>query len=335
MESLSDALKQWDGAGGALLFLAYGGLGKAVVGGLAATSCVDAHDKDLTVTSDFYIGSDDNVQLAPERGLAYSPPVRVSVSSLQRLCSQTSDTMTDAAEGAVASAVNSVVENLSKLPAAHQSNAAGKPTSKSRMFNREKSVHQLLGGGKAADVLLWKHKPLSAGVLAGTTLAWILFEWSGYTLLSLLSNVLLFLIVVFFLWSNAAGLLNRSPPPLPELKLSEDTVVHTAKTLRVEINKILSIAHDVALGKDFKLFLKVVAGLWVLSTIGAWCNFLTLIYLGVIASHTLPVLYEKYEDEVDKYGKVALDTAHVQYKKIDNLLLSKIPRATPKDKKAQ
>lgn len=61
----------------------------------------------------------------------------------------------------------------------------------------------------AADVLLWKHKPLSGGVLAGATIGWILFEWSGYTLLSLVSNVLLFLIVIFFLWSNAAGLLNR------------------------------------------------------------------------------------------------------------------------------
>ncbi|KAL2622672.1 hypothetical protein R1flu_002877 [Riccia fluitans] len=262
------------------------------------------------------------------------PPVRISVSSLQRLCSQSSDTMSDAAEGAVAAAVSNVVENLSKLPAAQSSHSAGK-TSKSRLFNRERTVHELFGGGKAADVLLWKNKPLSAGVLAGTTLVWILFEWSGYTLLSLLSNVLLFLIVVFFLWSNAAGLLNRSPPPIPELKLSEDTVVHTAKTLRVEINKVLAIAHDVALGKDFKLFLKVVAGLWVLSTIGAWFNFLTLVYIGVIASHTVPVLYEKYEDEVDKYGKVALDQAHVQYKKIDALLLSKIPRAAPKDKKSQ
>lgn len=30
-----------------------------------------------------------------------------------------------------------------------------------------------------------------------------------------------------------------------------------ASTLRVELNKILAVAHDVALGKDFKLFVKV------------------------------------------------------------------------------
>jgi hypothetical protein len=44
---------------------------------------------------------------------------------------------------------------------------------------------------------------------------------------------------------------------LPELSLSEDFVLSTANTVRLELNKVLAIAHDVALGKDFKLFLKV------------------------------------------------------------------------------
>jgi hypothetical protein len=51
--------------------------------------------------------------------------------------------------------------------------------------------------------------------------------------------------------------LYRAPPPLPELSLSEDFVLSTANTVRLELNKVLAIAHDVALGKDFKLFLKV------------------------------------------------------------------------------
>jgi len=51
--------------------------------------------------------------------------------------------------------------------------------------------------------------------------------------------------------------LYRAPPPLPELSLSEDFVLSTASSVRLELNKALAIAHDVALGKDFKLFLKV------------------------------------------------------------------------------
>jgi hypothetical protein len=171
--------------------------------------------------------------------------------------------------------------------------------------------------------------------LVGATIGYILFEWSGYTLLSLLSNVLLFLVVILFLWSNAAALLNRNPPPLPELSLSEETVLSVASTLRVELNKILAVAHDVALGKDFKLFIKVVVGLWIVSLVGGWFSFLTLLYIGVVLSHTFPILYEKYEDEIDKYAKVAGDHAHTQYKKFDSTVLSKIPRAPPKDKKTQ
>ncbi|CAM6090329.1 unnamed protein product [Calypogeia fissa] len=240
--------------------------------------------------------------------------------------------MADQVEAQANSAVNSVVENMSKLPAS-QTAPAGKNIP--RIFGREKTVHELLGGGKSADVLLWRHWPLSAGVLIGSTIGYVLFEWSGYTLLSLVSNVLLFLVVILFLWSNAAALLNRAPPPLPELSLSEETVMAVAAAVRVELNKILAVAHDVALGKDFKVFLKVIAALWIISTVGGWCSFLTLLYIGVVFSHSLPVLYETYEDEIDKYAKMAGDHAHTQYKKFDANVLSKIPRAPPKEKKTQ
>ncbi|CAM6116569.1 unnamed protein product [Calypogeia fissa] len=232
-------------------------------------------------------------------------------------------------------AVNSVVENMSKLPASQTAPARKQFRNAPRLFGRERTVHELLGGGKSADALLWRHKPLSAGVLIGATIAYVFFEWSGFTLLSLVSNVLLFLIVILFLWSNAAALLNRAPPPLPELSLSEETVISVASILRVELNKVLAVAHDVALGKDFKLFLKVIAGLWVVSTVGGWFSFLTLLYIGVVLSHTVPLLYEKYEDEIDKYAKMAGDHAHTQYKKFDATVLSKIPRAPAQEKKTQ
>lgn len=54
---------------------------------------------------------------------------------------------------------------------------------------------------------------------------------------------------------------------MPDLTLSEDAVLSTASVLRVELNKVLEVFQDVALGKDFKLFLKVY-----LSDPG-WCAF--------------------------------------------------------------
>lgn len=44
---------------------------------------------------------------------------------------------------------------------------------------------------------------------------------------------------------------------LPELVLSEEMVNNTAASLRVKVNNLLLIAHDITLGKDFRLFFKV------------------------------------------------------------------------------
>jgi hypothetical protein len=63
-----------------------------------------------------------------------------------------------------------------------------------------------------ADVLLWRKKHLSIGLLVGATLAWILLEKTGYKLVSVVSNVTLLLVVILFVWSNLAVLLNRYFP---------------------------------------------------------------------------------------------------------------------------
>lgn len=39
--------------------------------------------------------------------------------------------------------------------------------------------------------------------------------------------------------------------------MSEETARSLAMALRVEINRVLAVVHDIALGKDFKHFLKV------------------------------------------------------------------------------
>lgn len=232
--------------------------------------------------------------------------------------------------------VNSVTEKLPDLPASESVADGGvAPPARFRLFNRQRSIHQVLGGGKPADVILWRKKYVSAGILIGATLAWILLERSGYTLLSIISNVLLLLIVGLFIWANATAFIHKPPPRIPELHLSEDMVVSFASALRVEINKALAIAHDIALGKDLKVFLKVVAVLWGLSIVGGWFHFLTLIYISVVLSHTVPVIYERYEDQIDSYSKVAMDEAHKHYRTINDVVAKKFPKAGFKEKKAQ
>ncbi|KAK9103771.1 hypothetical protein Sjap_021025 [Stephania japonica] len=202
-----------------------------------------------------------------------------------------------------------------------------------RLFGRQKPVHKVLGGGKPADVFLWRNKKISAGVLGGATAVWILFELLEYHLLTLACHILILTLAILFLWSNASTFINKSPPRIPDVRLPEEPFLQVAQELRFEINLGLSVLRDIASGRDLKKFLAVIAGLWVLSIVGSWCNFLTLFYIAFVLLHTVPVLYEKYEDQVDSFAEKAMCEIKKQYAVFDEKVLSKIPRGPLKDKK--
>ncbi|XP_052207809.1 reticulon-like protein B8 [Diospyros lotus] len=197
-----------------------------------------------------------------------------------------------------------------------------------RLFGRQKPIHHLLGGGKSADVLLWRNKKISAGVLAGATAIWVLFEWLHYCFLSLLCFSLVIGMTTQFVWANGSGLLNskRSPSKVPRLVLSDELFVNIAKTIGAEVKQALGFLQDVACEGNIKQFLVVVLSLCAAAMIGSYCNFLTVLYIGFVAAHTLPVLYEKYEDEVDSFVYNILGQLQHHYRKLDTGMLSKIPR---------
>lgn len=60
-----------------------------------------------------------------------------------------------------------------------------------------------------ADVVLWRRRDASIGIMLGMLAAWLIFERSGHTLMSFVSNVLLLLISILFTWAKAAAILNR------------------------------------------------------------------------------------------------------------------------------
>ncbi|KAL9254168.1 Reticulon-like protein [Drosera capensis] len=158
-----------------------------------------------------------------------------------------------------------------------------------RLFGRQKPIHKLLG---AADVLLWRNKKISIGVLAAATAVWVLFEWLNYHFLSIGCFLLAISLVVQFVWSNASGFVNSSPP---RFTLPDHLFHDIAASVGTEVNKALALLQDLA--------------------------------LGFVAAHTLPVLYEKHEDEVDSFVDNLLGKAQHQYKHFDARFLSQIPSA--------
>eukprot|EP00252_Welwitschia_mirabilis_P014187 TRINITY_DN31250_c0_g1_i1.p1 TRINITY_DN31250_c0_g1~~TRINITY_DN31250_c0_g1_i1.p1 ORF type:complete len:255 (+),score=11.56 TRINITY_DN31250_c0_g1_i1:213-977(+) len=202
-----------------------------------------------------------------------------------------------------------------------------------RLFGRKSSVHAALGGGKLADSMLWRDKQRSASILVGATMLWILLECMDYYFLTFVCHVLILSLVTLFVWINSAVFLKRNPPHIPKIMISEDSVQRAASEIRSDINALLGFLHRVATGRDIKKYLIVIGSLWILAILGSCCDFLTLVYVLVLVSHTVPVLYEKYEDQVDSFSDKALRKIREQYKVIDAKLLSKIPRRPLKEKK--
>ncbi|XP_021759211.1 reticulon-like protein B12 [Chenopodium quinoa] len=174
-------------------------------------------------------------------------------------------------------------------------------SSSGRLFNRQRTIHEIFGGAFVADVVLWRQRNITMGILILTLIIWLVFEESGYTLLSLISSILLLLITILFVWSKAASLLNRPAPPLPDMHLREEVVSEMGELARDNINSLVLVCRNVALGKDSRLFLRVAACLLMISVFGALTDIVTLCYMSLAILLTIPALYERYDDQIDKY----------------------------------
>ncbi|XP_021750797.1 reticulon-like protein B11 isoform X2 [Chenopodium quinoa] len=199
--------------------------------------------------------------------------------------------------------------------------------------NRRISVHQTLGSGYVADVLLWRKRFGSILLLVSSTSLWLLFERAGYNPLTFVANVLLLLVAILFFWAKSASLLNRPLPPVPDLEVSDKSIEQAADVIRVWLNRALAVAHEIAVCGNLRVLLQVAVLLWLISYIGSLCNFVTFVYIGFLLALSVPMLYEKYQRQVDEKMNVACRLLDAGYRKVDATVLRKIPVSLYKKKK--
>ncbi|GER43873.1 reticulon-like protein [Striga asiatica] len=196
------------------------------------------------------------------------------------------------------------------------------PTSK-RFFGPERPFHAILGGGKAADILLWRNPKLSAAIVMGCTAIWSLFQVGEYNFVTLISHISITTMLILFLWSSGAALIHRNPPDLTESITISESTVHW---LFAEINKLLFKFYHISSGKDLKTFFLAIAFLWILSVIGNYFTSLNMLYIGFVGLMSIPALYERYEEEVNYLANKWNRDVKRLYRKIENNFLNKIPR---------
>ncbi|KAH7387145.1 hypothetical protein KP509_16G008000 [Ceratopteris richardii] len=235
---------------------------------------------------------------------------------------------TDNEPSAAPEIIENIVESLkySATPGeSHVRNSGGYFYDPNLRSRRHERVHELLGSGHSADVLLWRSTHLSAGFLGGATVIWFLFQWIGYHLVSVLSLLLLGFGVTLFVWSNAAAFLSRTPPPIRTLQLPYAQVHSIIEDFRQYANISLSKFHQIIVGKDIIRFLKLVGLLGILMLLGSWFDFLTLIYLAILVGHTVPMFYVKHGETIDQLGDSISKEMNTQLKRFDSSVLSRIP----------
>ncbi|GAB4840326.1 hypothetical protein Ancab_021093 [Ancistrocladus abbreviatus] len=203
------------------------------------------------------------------------------------------------------------------------------PVQPTSLVRRQRPLHSVFGGGKVADILLWRNKSLSGSILAGFTIIWFMFEIAEFHFVTLLCYILMALMLILFVWNCGADFINRSPPSIHQIKLSEATF----RYIFDKVNWFIIKLHKISSGEDLGHFTLALASLGILSVIGSYSSTLSLLYLSFLCAATIPALYERYEREVDYLATRGNTDMRRLYKKLDSKVLSKIPRGTVKDRK--
>ncbi|CAI9779237.1 unnamed protein product [Fraxinus pennsylvanica] len=126
---------------------------------------------------------------------------------------------------------------------------------------------------------------------------------------------------------------NRPAPPLPHLYISEEITNDAATFIRNHINVLLRVSEDIALGRDSRMFVKVALSLLLISVIGSLTDFLTFIYTGLVTLLTVPALYERYEDHIDRYALTRYRYSQLLYVRFDAQFISKVQKWIVEKKK--
>lgn len=229
----------------------------------------------------------------------------------------------NAAADLMGNIMETIAENLPRQKSVRFDDGDGSSISEQakKLFSggesRKKSVHHVLGGGKSADVLLWRNKKISSSVLGVATLVWVFFEWLDYHFLTILCFALALGMAVQFAWSIFSS-------SVPRVQLPEELFASAGAAAGAQVNRALGFLQDVACGRDLKRLVIVIAGFFAAAVVGSFCNLLTVIYIGFVCAHTLPVLYERYQDQVDEFLYNMLGLVQSQYSKLDSKGILKV-----------
>ncbi|XP_050902937.1 reticulon-like protein B9 isoform X2 [Lathyrus oleraceus] len=168
-------------------------------------------------------------------------------------------------------------------------------STRTKLFEHEKPIHEILGGGKVADILLWRDRNESAKLFLAMTVIWFLFEILEYNLVTIICRFFITVMLALFIWFKLAYILEwKDPPHVPEIILQESFFNDLALILYKRFNQILPLLFLLTCLSHLPVFLMIIVSLYVVSVIGSYFSFINLLYIGYLCMQTLPIVFERF-----------------------------------------
>ncbi|XVF59490.1 hypothetical protein PTKIN_Ptkin07bG0280100 [Pterospermum kingtungense] len=154
------------------------------------------------------------------------------------------------------------------------------------------------------DIVLWRRKKVSVTVLLISTATWALLEVYQFNFITIISWLAIFIVSSLFLWGNLLRFLGKEPPNLSDsFEISEQTTSEITNTYGIIIEEVLRWMFHVTVEENWFAFARTVVGLLLLSYVGTFVDFLTLLHIGINLAMTVPVIYVKYRDQIRRCGE--------------------------------
>ncbi|XP_019335556.1 reticulon-1 isoform X2 [Alligator mississippiensis] len=195
--------------------------------------------------------------------------------------------------------------------------------------------HQLrfLNKQKAIDLLYWRDIK-QTGIVFGSLLLlfFSLTQFSVVSVIAYLALAALSATISFRIYKSVLQAVQKTDEGHPfkaylemEMSLSQDQIQKYTDCLQLYVNSTVKELRRLFLVQDLVDSLKFAVLMWLLTYVGALFNGLTLLIMAVVSMFTLPVVYDKYQAQIDQY--LGLVRTHI------NTVMAKIQAKIPGTKR--
>ncbi|KAK6922998.1 Reticulon, partial [Dillenia turbinata] len=174
------------------------------------------------------------------------------------------------------------------------------------------------------ETVLWRRKKLSLFQLVIATATWVVMEVYQFNFLTIASWAAMAIVTASFLWGNILRLVGKEPSDMSRLEIPEETAVRFAHRVKRSIEGGERWLFHVTIEREWYVFIGIVGVLYLLSILGSYSDFLTLLYIGNVLGMTVPVIYVKYENQIKRFGEGIRMRMRSVYERFDEKVIQRI-----------